>query len=308
MWTTMETLNMDHNDLMKDCDIHLAYLGNGLFSEIKQKIRDDDLLQESRIHKLADIAMSVKPKTSAEPVSTITSECVPTQNILSGTIIIKCENIGTTTVTVIKGTTIGTGDTGTTSGTDDTPAGTTTNVVNIDPDIEPIGTTTLVRTKVFDDPSVDTKEMVICSIDSDASTLQLLVSGNARSKVVDAACSEIRRGMRSPPPIDWNQHHVHATHSNIVVKDVQTNLRRITDLDIDLWMAPNPTTYPDDEKPNKPVYMQMLKDDTNKSDENTLNPLRMDKQIVKKPRKKPRIKATVRLGNRSKMAVSSTNL
>ena len=178
--------------------------------------------------------MSVKPTTSAEPVSTITSECVPTQNILSGTINIKCENIGTTTVTANKGTTIRTGDTGTTSSTDDTPAGTTTNVVNIDPDIEPIGTTTLVSTKVSDDPSVDTKEMVIGSIVSDANTLQLLVLGNARLKAADAACSETRRGMHSPPPIDQNQHHVHATHSNIVVKDVQINLRRITDLDIDL--------------------------------------------------------------------------
>ena len=165
----------------------------------------------------------------------------------------------------------------------------------------------------MDEPSVETKEMVIGSIDSDASTLQLLVSGNARSKVADVACSEIQCGMHSPPPIDWNQHHVHATHSNIVVKDVQINLRRITDLNIDLWMAPKPTTYPDDKRPNKPVYVQMLKDDTNKSDENTLNPLRMDKQIVKNPRKinndrNLRIKATVRSGKRPKLAVSSTKL
>ena len=199
-------------------------------------MRDDDLLQEGRIHKLADSAMNVKPVISAEPVSTITSECVQTQSIISGTINIKCDNIGTTTVTVIMGTTIGTSDTGTTSVTDDTPAGTTMNVVNIDPDIELVGTT-LVSTKVSDEPSVETKEMVRGSIDSDASTLQLLVLGNVRLKVADAACSEIQRGMCSPPPIEWNQHHVHATHSNIVVKDVQINLRRITDLDIDLWMA-----------------------------------------------------------------------
>ena len=312
IWTTMETLNMDHDDLMKDCDIHLAYLGNGLFSEIKQKMRDDDLLQEGRIHKLADIAMNLKPVISAEPVSTITFKCVQTQNILSGTINIKRDNIGTTTVTAIKGTTIRTGDTGTTSVTDDTPAGTTMNVVNIDPDIEFVGTT-LVSTKASDEPSVETKEMVIGSIDSDASTLQLLVSGNARSKFADAACSEIRHGMHSPPPIDRNQHHVHATNSNIVVKDVQINLRRITDLDIDIWMALKPTTYLDDKRPNKPVYMQMLKDDINKSDENTLNPLRMDKQIVKRPRKinndkNLRIKATVRSGKRPKSAVSSTKL
>ena len=35
MWTTMETSNMGHDEIMKECDIHLAYLGNGLFSEIK---------------------------------------------------------------------------------------------------------------------------------------------------------------------------------------------------------------------------------------------------------------------------------
>ena len=35
IWTTMETSNMDHDDLMKDCNVHLAYLGNGLLSEVK---------------------------------------------------------------------------------------------------------------------------------------------------------------------------------------------------------------------------------------------------------------------------------
>ena len=50
----------------------------------------------------------------------------------------------------------------------------------------------------------------------------------------NAASSEIRHGMHSPPPIAHNQHHVHATHSNTVVKSIQINLRRITNLDIDL--------------------------------------------------------------------------
>ena len=124
-------------------------------------------------------------------LSTITSECVETQDRLSGTITRKHDITGTTTVIAIKGTTTGTGDTGTTSGTDDIPAGTTTNVANIDPDIELVSTTNLVRTRALDESSVETKEVVIGCIDSDASTLQLLVLGNARSKVADAACSEI---------------------------------------------------------------------------------------------------------------------
>ena len=154
-------------------------------------MRDDDLLQESRIRNLTDIASKVKPTTSAETVRTITPESVQTQNILSGTINSKCDITGTTTLTAIKGTATRTGDTGTTSSTDDIPAGTTTNVANIDPDIELVGTTNLVGTRALDESSVETKEVVIGSIDSDASTLQLLVSGNVRSKVADAAYSKI---------------------------------------------------------------------------------------------------------------------
>ena len=240
----------------------------------------------------------MKPATSAEPVSTITSECVQTQDRLSGTTTSKHDITGITTVIAIKGTTTGTGD---------IPAGTTTNVANIDPDIELVGTTNLVGTRALDDSLVETKEVVIGSINSDASTLQLLVLGNARSKVADAACGEIRHGLRSPPPIDHNQHHVHATHSNIDVKNVQIKLRRITDLDIDLWMALKPTMYPDDKRPTKPRYTLMC---PNKSDENMLNPIRTDKQIVKKPRKLDKdknlkIQATVRSGKRFRLAVSS---
>ena len=150
-------------------------------------------------------------------MSTITSECAKTQDTLSGTITNKHDIAGTTTVIAIKGTTSSTGD---------TPAGTTTNVANIDPNIELARTTTSIGTTTLDEVSAETKEVVIGSINSYASTLQLLVSGNARSKDANAACSEIRCGMHSPPPIACNQHHVHATCSNIVVKNVQNKFEK----------------------------------------------------------------------------------
>ena len=322
LWTTMEMSNCDHDDLLKNCDVHLAYLGNGLFSEIKPKVRDSDLSKESGKHKPVHIASKVKPTTSTEPVSTITIECAQTQDRLSGTITNKHDITGTTTMIVTKGTTSGTGV---------IPAGTTINVANIDPNIELAGTTTSVVTKSIDikptlnpsvycseegmttsldEVSVETKEVVIGSIDSDASTLQLLVSGNARSKDANVACSKSECGMHSPPPIAHKQDHVHATHSNIVVKNVQINLRRVTDLDIDLWMAPKPTTYPDDKKPTKPVYKSMHKSDPNKSDESTHNLVRTDKQTVKKPRKhdkdkNQKTKVTVRSGKKFRSTVSS---
>ena len=145
---------------------------------------------------------------------------------------------------------------------------------------------------------------MIGSIDADASTLQLLVSENTRPKDAnaDASCIKIGHDTHSPPAIDLNQYHVHATHGNVAVKDIQINLRRITDLDINLWMAPKPTMHLDDEKPKKPLHKQMLKDDIDMNDDNILTPLRRDKQTVKKSKKK----ATARTGKRSKTAVSST--
>ena len=115
--------------------------------------------------------------------------------------------------------------------------------------------------------------------------------------------------MHSPPPIAHKQDHAHAMHSNIVVKNVQINLR-ITDLDIDLWTAPMPTMYPDDKRPTKPVYKSMCKDDPNKSDNSTHNLVRMDKQTMKKPRKHDKdknwkTKVTVRSGAKLKSTASS---
>ena len=73
---------------------------------------------------------------------------------------------------------------------------------------------------------------------------------------------------------------------------LQINLRRITDLDIDLWAAPKPAMYLDDEKPQKPVHMQMLKCDIDMNDDNILTTLRRDKQTIKMSKKK----ATARTG------------
>ena len=178
IWTTMEMSNCDHDDLLKNYDVHLAYLGNDLFSEIKPKVRDNDLSKESGICKPVHIASKVKPTTSTEPVSTITFECAQTQDRLSGTITNKHDITGTTTVIVTKGSTSSTGV---------IPAGTTINVANIDL----VGTTTSVETRSIDikptlnpsvycsnegmttsldEASVETKEVVIGSIDSDAST------------------------------------------------------------------------------------------------------------------------------------------
>ena len=35
LWTTINTVSSDHDELLSKCEIHLAYIGNGLFCELK---------------------------------------------------------------------------------------------------------------------------------------------------------------------------------------------------------------------------------------------------------------------------------
>ena len=35
IWTTVDTPNCDHDELLTKCDIHLPFIGNGLFAELR---------------------------------------------------------------------------------------------------------------------------------------------------------------------------------------------------------------------------------------------------------------------------------
>ena len=38
LWTTINTVSSDHNELLSKCEVHLAYVGNGLFCELKPRL------------------------------------------------------------------------------------------------------------------------------------------------------------------------------------------------------------------------------------------------------------------------------
>ena len=38
LWTTINTVSSDHDELLGKCEIHLAYIGNGLFCELKLRL------------------------------------------------------------------------------------------------------------------------------------------------------------------------------------------------------------------------------------------------------------------------------
>ena len=38
LWTTINTVSSDHDELLSKCEVHLAYVGNGLFCELKPRL------------------------------------------------------------------------------------------------------------------------------------------------------------------------------------------------------------------------------------------------------------------------------
>ena len=38
LWTTISTVSSDHDELLSKCKVHLAYVGNGLFCELKPRL------------------------------------------------------------------------------------------------------------------------------------------------------------------------------------------------------------------------------------------------------------------------------
>ena len=38
LWTTINTVNSNHDELLSKCEIHLAYIGNGQFYELKPRL------------------------------------------------------------------------------------------------------------------------------------------------------------------------------------------------------------------------------------------------------------------------------
>ena len=38
LWTTINTVSSDHDELLRKCEVHWAYVGNGLFCELKHRL------------------------------------------------------------------------------------------------------------------------------------------------------------------------------------------------------------------------------------------------------------------------------
>ena len=59
----------------------------------------------------------------------------------------------------------------------------------------------------------------------------------------------VTKNVPLPPPVTCECQHEHTTQSQIIVKDIQINLKKISKMDIELWTKPKLTTYFTSPKP-----------------------------------------------------------
>ena len=94
-------------------------------------------------------------------------------------------------------------------------------------------------------PSTTSHVAVIGSITSDAKTLRvLLASSGGKLRLTDASSTaKLTKTISLPLPVPCEHQHEHITQSQVIIKDIQMNLKRISQTDLELWTKPKPTTY-----------------------------------------------------------------
>ena len=201
-------MSSDHDELLSKCEIHLAYVGNGLFCELKPRL------------------------SGTTTVSGTTMQDV---------------NLTGTTVSADSGTT--TRDVKITGGNTDTSSTACGNEETVPYDV-PDGSD-VKPPSLLDIPEVPNitsttpHVAVIGSITPDAKTLHVLLAANdGKLRPTDAPSTVIStKNVSLSPPVTREHQPEHITQSQVIIKDIQINLKRISQTDLELWTKPKPTTY-----------------------------------------------------------------
>ena len=207
LWTTITTVNSDH-ELLSKCEIHLAYIGNGQFCELK-------------------------PRLSGT-------------TIVSGTTTLDRNLTGTTT-TVDSGTTkqnlASSGDNTNTRSTVSSVRETVPFNVPDDSDVKP--PILLDIPEVLYPTDTTSHEAVIGSITSDTKTIRAFIASNeGKLRPTDAtSTTKTTETISLPPPVPREYHHEHITQSQVNIKEIRINLKRISQTDLDLWTKPKIVTH-----------------------------------------------------------------
>ena len=83
---------------------------------------------------------------------------------------------------------------------------------------------------------------VIGSITSDDKTLRALIASNdGKLRPTDApSIAKLTKTISLPPPVPREHQHEHITQSQVNIKDIRINLKRISQTDLELWTKPKP--------------------------------------------------------------------
>ena len=102
---------------------------------------------------------------------------------------------------------------------------------------------------------------VIGSITSDAKTIQVLLAANDRKLRQTGVPSTVTatKNIPLPPPVTRKHQHEHTTQSQIIIKDIWINFKKISKMDIELWTKPKLTTYFTSPKPIPTQRSQVAK-------------------------------------------------
>ena len=88
-------------------------------------------------------------------------------------------------------------------------------------------------------------EAVIGSITSDTKTIHAFVASNeGKLRLTDATgTTKTTETISLPLPVSHKYHHEHITQSQVNIKEIWINLKRISQTDLDLWTKPKIVTH-----------------------------------------------------------------
>ena len=197
-------MSSDHDELLSKCEIHLAYVGNGLFCELKPRL-------------LGTTAVSGTTSLTGTTISADSGTTTRDANIFSGT-----------------------------TGTSSIVCGIEETVPSDVPDSSDVKPPTLPDVPEASNVTSTTSHVaIIGSITSDAKTLRVLLAANdGKLRQSDAPSTvTLTKNISLPPPVMHERQHEHIIQGEIIIKDIRINLKRISQMDLDLWTKPKPTIH-----------------------------------------------------------------
>ena len=132
-------------------------------------------------------------------------------------------------------------------------------------------------------------EAVIGSITSDTKTIRAFVASNeGKLRPTDAtSTTKTTETIFLPPPVPCEYHHEHITQSQVNIKEIWINLKRISQTDLDLWTKPKILTHNKDSltTTQRSQAIKSIKTSKTKRPVSSIKTKQTDQQRIQRDRK-----------------------